>query len=191
MARRVARRPLAVQACVGPGRLHMRACMRAGLGRPSCCAQRPVLSGDLRQAVQAAQEAAEEKGDAPGAGVWRHRLHTYLDALFRHDPAAGSDYHDLQARVAFENFPAVGKPHLCQRLMRHHKIRRPAASSTLAGCWRPPCLRWRREVSHGHRCVRCALCSTLGAVCSPNSSLERDVELAGQPEKDRLAQWAA
>ena len=47
--------------------------------------------------MQAAQGAAEAKGDADEAGLWRHRLHTYLDALFRLDPSAGSEYHDLQA----------------------------------------------------------------------------------------------
>ena len=49
--------------------------------------------------MQAAQAAAEDRGDAAGASTWRLRLHTYLDALFKQDPAAGSEYHDLQASL--------------------------------------------------------------------------------------------
>ncbi|KAK9816865.1 hypothetical protein WJX72_006282 [[Myrmecia] bisecta] len=49
--------------------------------------------------LQAAMLEAQAGGDAQLAGVWRKRLHHYLDWLFKKDATAGVDFHDLQVEL--------------------------------------------------------------------------------------------
>lgn len=46
--------------------------------------------------MQAAIREAEAAGRDKAAAQWRQRLHMYLDALFRRDAAAGTEFADLQ-----------------------------------------------------------------------------------------------
>lgn len=46
--------------------------------------------------LQAAVKESDAAGREPDSGMWRQRLHGYLDALFRRDAAAGTEFADLQ-----------------------------------------------------------------------------------------------
>ena len=50
--------------------------------------------------TQAALDDASKGGRKAEAATWRRRMHRYLDALFRLDPATAEDFHHYQARRA-------------------------------------------------------------------------------------------
>ena len=50
--------------------------------------------------TQAALDDAAKGGRKAEAATWRHRMHRYLHALFRLDPAIAEDFHHYQARQA-------------------------------------------------------------------------------------------